>query len=206
MLMLGISFGLGLIQIFTGLGIKFYMNARSGHLLDAVFDQGFWMVFLGGLVILGAGYGIGATGFGGIGKVLAIAGAAGLILTQGRAHKNLLKRLGSGLLSLYGLSGYLSDVLSYSRLLALGLASGVIATVIDDLALRLWGVPVVGWLATVVLLAAGHAFNLGINVIGAYVHSSRLQYVEFFTKFFEGGGRKFRPFRIRTRYIELLKE
>ncbi|MEW6105401.1 MAG: V-type ATP synthase subunit I [Bacillota bacterium] len=206
MLMLGVSFALGVIHIYVGLGIKFYSNVRQGKLLDAVFDQGFWYVFLTGLLLLLGGSGLKNAGLAAVGQWFAIAGAAGLILTQGRAHRNPIKRLGSGILSLYGVTGYLSDVLSYSRLLALGLASSVIAVVIDDMALRMLGIPFVGWIPMVLLLAIGHGFNLAINVVGSYVHSSRLQYVEFFSKFFEGGGRRFLPFRKRTRYIEVMEE
>ncbi|MEW5866989.1 MAG: V-type ATP synthase subunit I [Bacillota bacterium] len=206
MLMLGVSFALGIIHIYVGLGIKFYSNIKRGKFLDGLFDQGFWYVFLTGLLLLLGGSGLKSGGLVASGKWLALGGAAGLILTQGRAHKNLLKRLGSGFLSLYGITGYLGDVLSYSRLLALGLASTVIAIVIDDMAVRMLGIPLVGWIPMILLLAVGHVFNLAINVIGAYVHSSRLQYVEFFSKFFEGGGRRFLPFRKRTRYIEVIEE
>jgi len=206
MLMLGVSFALGVIQIYVGLGIKFYSNARRGRLVDGIFDQGFWYLFLSGLLMLLGGSGLRNAGLTAGGQWLAIAGVAGLILTQGRAHRNPIKRLGSGLLSLYGVTGYLSDVLSYSRLLALGLASTVIAVVIDDMALRMLGIPFVGWIPMILLLVVGHGFNLAINVVGSYVHSSRLQYVEFFSKFFEGGGRRFLPFRKRTRYIEVMEE
>ncbi|MGE5584117.1 MAG: V-type ATP synthase subunit I [Bacillota bacterium] len=206
MLMLGVSFGLGVIQIYVGLGIKFYANVRQGRVLDGIFDQGFWYVFLTGLLLILGGSGLKNASLGATGQWLAVAGAAGLILTQGRAHRNPIKRLGSGILSLYGVTGYLSDVLSYSRLLALGLASSVIAVVIDDMALRMLGIPFVGWIPMILLLAVGHGFNLAINVVGSYVHSSRLQYVEFFSKFFEGGGRRFLPFRKRTRYIEVMEE
>ena len=105
-------------------------------------------------------------------------------------------------MSLYDITGYLSDVLSYSRVLALGLATGVIGTVINTMA-ELVGVNIIGYIAMVLILVIGHVFNIAINALGAYVHSSRLQYVEFFSKFYEGGGRAFNPFRINTRYINL---
>ncbi|MEW6229284.1 MAG: V-type ATP synthase subunit I, partial [Bacillota bacterium] len=206
MLMLGVSFALGVVQVYVGLGIRFYSNVRRGKLLDGLFDQGFWYLFLTGLLLLLGGSALKSMGLDSLGKWLAIGGAAGLILTQGRVHKNPVKRLGSGILSLYGVTGYLSDVLSYSRLLALGLASTVIAVVVDDMALRMLGIPFVGWVPMILLLAIGHGFNLAINVVGSYVHSSRLQYVEFFSKFFEGGGRRFLPFRKRTRYVEVMEE
>jgi V/A-type H+-transporting ATPase subunit I len=200
--MLVLSLALGVVQIFTALGVKAYDNVRKGNRLDALYDQGFWLVFLSGLVLLlvSAG-GPRLAVFGRVGKYLAPAGAVALILTQGRAHRNPLARLGAGLLSLYGVSAYLSDVLSYSRLLALGLSGTVIAMVLNYGANLVKGVPVVGWLLMLVILVGGHLFDLLISAVGAYVHASRLQYVEFFTKFVEAGGQPFRPLTEGHRYL-----
>jgi V/A-type H+-transporting ATPase subunit I len=123
-------------------------------------------------------------------------------LTQGRSNKNILKRLLSGVLSLYNVTGYLSDLLSYSRLLALGLGTGVIASVVNTLG-TMFGLNVFGIIVLVIVFIIGHTFNLAINALGAYVHSSRLQYVEFFGKFYEGGGKRYEPFRKNTKYITL---
>lgn len=200
--MLMLSFALGVIHIFVGVGIKFYDNVRKGNLLTALADQGLWLIFLAGLVLLLVGSVTGMTGVAQAGKHLAGVGAVGLVLTQGRHHRNLLKRIGSGILSLYNVTGYMSDVLSYSRLLALGLATGVIGMVLNDMAFRMMG-NVIGLVLGIVVLVFGHVFNLLINVVGAYVHSSRLQYVEFFSKFFEGGGKRFVPLAIRNRFVEI---
>ena len=131
MRMLIFSFVLGFIQIFFGMGVRAYQEIKAGRVLDAVFDQGLWFVFLIGLVSLALPQ------FSAAGKWLAAGGALGLILTQGRSQKGLIKKFFSGLLSLYDVTGYLSDVLSYSRLLALGLATGVIATAINTMS-SLW--------------------------------------------------------------------
>ncbi|NLB72739.1 MAG: V-type ATP synthase subunit I [Firmicutes bacterium] len=206
LLMLIVSFALGLVQIYVGIGMKLYYNIRQGNLKEAIFDQGLWYPFLTGFLLLLGGSALGNPTMSQVGKWLAIAGAGGLIATQGRAHKNIIKRLGSGILSLYDLTGYVSDILSYSRLLALGLASSVIAMVVNDMAKRFLSIRFVGWIPMLVVLVIGHVFNLAINVIGSYVHSSRLQYVEFYGKFFEGGGRRFRPFSKKTKYIEIVEE
>ncbi|HHY14293.1 MAG TPA: V-type ATP synthase subunit I [Thermoanaerobacterales bacterium] len=190
------SFILGLIQIYTGLILKAYINIKEGDALSALFDQGFWMILLAGCIM----FALPATA--GIAKTVVIIGAIGLVLTQGRHQDNIIQKFLSGLLSLYDITGYLSDVLSYSRVLALGLATGVIGTVINTMA-ELVGVNIVGYVAMTLILVIGHVFNIAINALGAYVHSSRLQYVEFFSKFYEGGGRAFNPFRISTRYINL---
>jgi V/A-type H+/Na+-transporting ATPase subunit I len=199
MRMLIYALALGVIQIFFGMAIKFYTNVKEGKILDAIFDQGLWYLFIIGLLLLAA------PGMGDIGKILAIAGAAGLVLTQGRTQPTLIKKFLSGVLSLYNITGYLSDVLSYSRLLALGLATGVIALAINTMA-GLLGGSIIGYVVMVPLLIGGHAFNLIINTLGSYIHSSRLQYIEFYNRFYEGGGRSFLPFKLNTRHIEVVPE
>lgn len=109
-------------------------------------------------------------------------------------------------MSLYGLVGYLSDVLSYSRLLALGLATGIIAMVINLIAVLFRDmIPYVGWAVAILILIGGHLFNLVINVLGAFIHSGRLQFVEFFPKFMEGGGARFKPLRRESKYVEIVR-
>jgi V/A-type H+-transporting ATPase subunit I len=129
--------------------------------------------------------------------------------------KAALTRVGLGLFSLYGVTGYLSDVLSYSRLVALGLGTGIVAMVVNKMAVLAFGAPGVGFvLGTCVFVFVlgtcvfvfGHLFNLLINLLGAFVHSCRLQYVEFFTKFFESGGKPFSPFRFANRYITIKEQ
>ncbi len=186
------SFIFGAVHLFTGMAVKAYMMIKDGKWLDAVFDIGFWYVFLIGLVMLL----VAPT----VGKIMAIGGAIGLILTQGRGEKNIIMRLGKGIFSLYDVTGYLSDILSYSRLLALGLATGVIAQVVNTMG-QLTGKSVIGIIFFVIILLVGHTFNLSINVLGAYVHSSRLQYVEYFGKFYTGGGKAFSPLARKTKYI-----
>lgn len=186
------SFIFGAVHLFTGMAVKAYMMIKDGKWLDAVFDIGFWYVFLIGLVMLLVAPAVG--------KIMAIGGAVGLILTQGRGEKNIFMRLGKGIFSLYDVTGYLSDILSYSRLLALGLATGVIAQVVNTMG-QLTGKSVIGIIFFVIILLVGHTFNLSINVLGAYVHSSRLQYVEYFGKFYSGGGKAFTPLERKTKYI-----
>jgi V/A-type H+-transporting ATPase subunit I len=191
-----LSFAFGLIQIYTGIILSAYKNIRKGRVADAFMDQGLWLVLLTGLVMMAF------PNLAGIAKYVTAAGAIGLVLTQGRSQKNILKKFMSGLLSLYNVTSYLSDVLSYSRLLALGLATGVIATVINTMA-RMLGVNIFGYIAMLLVLIGGHLFNVAVNALGAYVHSSRLQYIEFFGKFYEGGGKPFQPLRIDTKYVDL---
>ncbi|HOJ11570.1 MAG TPA: V-type ATP synthase subunit I [Clostridiales bacterium] len=191
------SFIFGGIQLYTAMGLKGYSLIREGKVLDAVFDIGLWYIFLTGLVLLLVGGNVGT-----IGKYMTIVGVILLILTQGRAEKNIFKKLTKGVLSLYNAVGFMSDVLSYSRLLALGLATGVIASVINTIG-TLLGFNILGIIVLLIVFTGGHVFNILINALGAFVHSSRLQYVEFFGKFYEGGGKPYKPFKINTKYINI---
>ena len=134
-----------------------------------------------------------------------IVGVVGILCTGGRKKKGIFGKITGGLGALYGITNYLSDILSYSRLLALGLATGVVAQVINTLG-SLAGGGVVGAIVLAVALVFGTVFNLAINALGAFVHSCRLQYVEFFGKFYTGGGRAFRPFERKTKYVKILRE
>ncbi len=186
---------LGVIQLYVGMGLQAYKNIRAGKLLDAVFDQGLWYLFLTGLMFMAL------PGFAVAGKFMAIGGAVGLVATQGRSEEKILKKLISGVMSLYNVTGFLGDVLSYSRLFALGLATGVIGTVVNSMSSMLGG-SFIGNIFMVFFMIFGHTFNIAINTLGAYVHSSRLQYVEFFGKFFEGDGKPYIPFRTATKYTK----
>ena len=204
MRLLVVSLILGAIHLFTGMAIQAYMHIRDGHPLDALFDIGLWYVLLIGIVMFGFGGSVSA-GLPDVGKIMAIVGAVGILLTGGRKNKGIFGKIKGGLGSLYGITSYLSDVLSYSRLLALGLATGVVAQVINMLG-SLAGGGVGGTILLLVVFLFGTIFNIAINALGAFVHSCRLQYVEFFGKFYTGGGRPFVPFERKTKYIKILKE
>ncbi|MBP3700826.1 MAG: V-type ATP synthase subunit I, partial [Lachnospiraceae bacterium] len=145
-----------------------------------------------------------------VSKWMAIGGAVGIVLMSARDNKNFALRIALGAYDLYGASSWLSDVLSYSRLLALGLATGVIASVINTMDAMLAGALGGGILAAIVfaiIFVVGHTLNLAINLLGAYVHTNRLQFVEFFGKFYEGGGKAFKPFSASTtKYIKFKEE
>ncbi len=195
MLMLAGALGIGLIHVYFGMGLQAYRNIKAGKPLHALYDQGFWFIFLNGLIVLLAG-------FTAVGQVLALGGALGLILTQGRSQRSIVLKFFSGLLSLYNVTQYLSDILSYSRLFALSLASVVIGMVINSVG-ELAAGTIIGYIVLVLILIGGHFFNMIISTLSAYVHTSRLQYLEFFNKFFEGGGRSFQPFRVKNSYIDI---
>lgn len=198
-----LSFVMGIIHLYWGIIIKGIDNVKKGEWLSAIYDQGFWLVWLTSLMLTLGAKALGPNGpaIAAVSKWFLIASAIGLIATQGRQHKNPIKRIGAGLISLYNTTGFMSNVISYARLFGLGFTSTVLASVMNDLFLRPAGIPVVGPVIAVVGLAFGHLFNILINIIGSYVHSSRLQYVEFFGEFFEAGGRRFMPFGMSTKYV-----
>ena len=140
-----------------------------------------------------------------VAAVLAVIGLIGIVLTSGRESRSWFKRILKGLYGAYGVTSYLSDILSYSRLLALGLATSVISTVFNKMGSMVGGT-IPGAIVFILVFLIGHSLNLAINALGAYVHTNRLQFVEFFGKFYEGGGRKFEPFAIHTKYYKVKED
>ncbi len=204
MKMLNISFLMGIVHMIFGMGVKMTANIRAGLVADAVFDNLFWMVFLILLAPLGYAGILGGRVDGSVIRFCtygAIVLAGAIFLTGGRNQKSILKKGLTGLVRFYDVVGYFGDVLSYARLLALGLATSAIAIAVNDIAAMVKGMPYyTGYLAMALILVGGHAFNLAVNTLGAFVHSGRLQYLEFFSKFFTGGGKEFRPFKNERRY------
>ena len=188
-----VSLGVGAVHLIAGMAVQGYLLCRKGKVLDALFDVGsYWLLFAG---IATFALGLPAGGWVLLGGVLAI------LLTQGRSKKGIAGKLVGGFGGLYNLINFASDLLSYSRILALGLASAVVGQVVNILA-TLKGGSVVGFILMVVIFCVGHLLNLVINVLGTFVHTARLQYIEFFGKFYEEGGTPFRPIKAADRYSE----
>ena len=217
--MLMFSFAVAIVHLFVGLGIAGYQDIKQKKYYDALCDVVFWYLLVGGLIVffVTTDMFIGMSGLnfnlpsvvGTVGVICAVVGAVGILFTAGRSSKNPFKRLLKGLYGLYNVTGYLSDILSYSRLLALGLATGVIGTVFNKMASMLAGIDgggVIGAILYILVFVIGHSLNLGINALGAYVHTNRLQFVEFFGKFYDGGGRKFTPYKINTKNYKIKED
>ena len=197
LLIMILSIALGLIHILVGMGCKFYVCLKQKEYAKAFFDTGFWMTMLCGFAVIAVGMAINQTVLY-VGAGIAAASALGLILTQGRGKKNIFAKLIGGVASLYDITSYISDLLSYSRLLALGLTTGVMAIVFNKLSM-LFGTSVIGIVFMIIVFVAGHLLTIGLNALGSYVHTMRLQYVEMFSKFYEGGGKPFTPFSVKSR-------
>jgi V/A-type H+-transporting ATPase subunit I len=198
---LGVCMGLGFIHVCFGLILAFYDSVRKGKILDGIYDKISWLALLTGLVLFGLGRPaiLGATA-GLIGKWMAILAAGIIVLFGGRASKNPIARIFAGLYSLYGITGYFGDILSYSRLMAMGMATGVIAMVINTMIGMVKGIPVIGIVLAVLFFISGHLFNILINMVSGFIHTMRLQFVEFFQKFIEGGGSPFKPLKQKYQY------
>lgn len=199
--LMGLALLLGIIHIYTGMFMKAIELVKEKKVFDAICDIGFWYFLLTGVFLLVVPIVAGDIGiWSQVGKYLAIIGVIGVILTGGRKQKNIIQKVVKGISSLYDITSYLSDVLSYSRLMALCLSTGVIAQVVNLLG------GLVGPIPAVIVGIIGHGFNLANSALGSYVHTSRLQYVEFFGKFYEGGGREFTPFKYKNKYTKIKEE
>ncbi|MBO4916102.1 MAG: V-type ATP synthase subunit I [Oscillospiraceae bacterium] len=186
------SLVLGVIHIFFGMGVSISMKVRRGQVMDALCNEGAWyLVFaLGAAAVLTKN------------KLFAIAIIVLLLLTQGYGKKGIMGKLMGVLGSLYSnVTGYFSDILSYSRLMALMLAGAVIAQVFNTIGAITGNV--VGLL---IISAIGNTINFALNLLGCYVHDMRLQCLEFFNRFYEDGGKPFEPLCIQSKYVDIIKE
>lgn len=201
------SFALGIAHLFLGVGVSFKMRWDEGKKLDAFLDTVPVYLTVLGVCPLAAGILTEVPEiFKTIGIYTAIAGVVILVLTAGRNSKSVFGKFFGGLYALYNTAtGYLSDILSYSRLLALGLATGSIAGVINLIGTMPQNT-VVKAIMLIVVFLIGHTANLAINLLGAYVHTDRLQFVELFSKFYEGGGRAFNPLKVNSHYVKFKEE
>ncbi|MGQ9757131.1 MAG: V-type ATP synthase subunit I [Actinomycetota bacterium] len=197
--MMLICASLGLLHISIGVAIEMYDNMRHNSVWLGFCEQGTTLLMWLGLAVLALGGGMKLKPVQMAGTVLLAAGAAGVVFLSNISSKSILGKFFGGLYNLYGLfGGTIGDVASYLRLYALGMATVAIGSVVNRMAGMVLGIPVLGVLGLVVILVGGHIFNLLINLLSAFVHPLRLQYVEFFGKFYEDGGEPFAPFALRT--------
>jgi len=209
-LLMIVSVVMGLIQIYVGLGIKAYMQIRDKDYFGAFADVGLWYITLTGAIIWALSAFVDLASLGvpaviiAIAKYGTIAGMVGIVLTNGRQESSIGGKLGQGFYALYGITSYVGDLVSYTRLAALGLATGFIAyafNIMVSMVSTSWATIIFG----IAIFVVGHVFNLFINALGAYVHTCRLQYLEYFGKFYEGGGTSFEPLKYNSKYFKISK-
>jgi V/A-type H+-transporting ATPase subunit I len=203
---------LGFIQVAFGIFLNLVRQVKLGQSKDAYLDNGPWLTFflLAAVAVINfAGFLPEAvsTVFSEYQSTLFIGVALLLVLTQGRQQKNPIMKLLYGILGLYGGVGYFADILSYSRLMALGLATGALAFSINSIALFAGGDSLgIGTIFMVIILVLGHTLNIAISLLGTFINSARLQFVEFFSKFSTGTGRAFTPFYKEPQHIIILPD
>ena len=193
MAFLVVSLGIGAVHLLAGMIVKFVLLCKDKQVFAAIFDVGSWLIIFAGIgvVFLHQIAGI----------VMIVLGVLMIICTAGRSAKNPIMKFFKGLLGLYDAINYAADLLSYSRILALGLASAVIAQVINMVG-TMFIDGVLGFFVLLAVSLIGHTVNMALNVLGSFVHTSRLQYLEFFGKFFEDGGEAFAPVAPSDRYTD----
>lgn len=199
-----VALGIGLVHLFFGMAIKGYIYIRDYKKRYVIYDVVFWYILLISAIILVsqiftdmlAPY----MSFAWIGL---IGSALGIVLTNGRDAKTIPTKLASGLYALYGITNYMSDIISYSRLMALGLAGASIGLAFNMMIDMVSGFGIFSIIFGAIIFMIGHGFNIMISGLSAYVHSARLTYVEFFGKFYTGGGKAFNSFRAAPTYINV---
>lgn len=218
--LLGIALSFGIVQVWFGNIVAAIGNIKNRRYLDIILDQVSMLTFLFGLTGLGLIFlKLLPEGKISVFRYSALAGSLALIATQGRAEKGLGSKIFYGIYNLYNsLSGYLSDILSYSRLWALGLVTGVMASTINLISVQFSQIftsvipfvnnlgfikVIISSIILIVIFALGHTVSFLMNLLGAFVHPVRLQFVEFFSKFFKSGGKAFKPFKVETKYIDI---
>lgn len=203
---------IGMLNQFYGIALKMYGAMKRGDKTEAICDGLFWLILLPGFVILVSKIfapvpAAAVT----VGLLLFAVGGIGLVLTQGRGSSGLVSRIMTGVISLYGIVGsygitaFIGDTMSYCRLLALSLTTSIVALSFNIMADLLRDVPYVGFFLFILVLVIAHVFNFSISVLGAFVHSMRLIFVEFFGRFYSGGAKPFAPLGFDSRTAVLKK-
>jgi V/A-type H+-transporting ATPase subunit I len=194
---------LGTAQLFAGYVCLAVQYIRKGNVLDGIFKGATWAVFSIGIALLIVGFvdEFGVPSLATVGGIVAAVGLVAAILTAGRGEK-ILGKFTKGFGAAYGIINYVSDILSYARLYGLMLSGAVIAQIVSQYA--------VGFITSgnfilailgIILMLVGHVFNLAMSLLSAYIHDARLQYVEFYGKFFEGEGELFTPLGSNHKYV-----
>jgi V/A-type H+-transporting ATPase subunit I len=204
-----ISLGLGYLQIVTGILVGCIHKFRRGEKTAAIFDHLSWFIWLNSLAVFGlAKAGLFGERFAWLGTVAGVAAIipALMIILFSEREGGWGARIGMGLYNVFSTVFYVGDVLSYIRLMALGMVTAGFGMAINEIVKSVMEMGIFGYILGALIFVGGHVFNIANSALSAFVHSMRLQFVEFFTKFLQGGGKEFDPLRESYRYIEVKKE
>ncbi len=201
-LALYIAIGIGVFTQFYGMGLRVYRDLRRGDKMGAFSDGILWMAFLF-FAIVG-----GLTGSS-FAWILFVVTCVLLIFTQGRDQKGWIARILVGVVSIYGIMGaygasaILGDLISYARLMALGLTGAALGSTFNMLAGLSTEIPAVGIIIGILVVIGGHAMNFFLNLLGGFVHSARLIMLEFFGRFYEAGGSQYKPYGFASENVDV---
>lgn len=205
------AIGIGVINQFYGILLKMYGELRKGNIENAIYDCVLWLIFLPGILIIAVPLFTKIPDWlFNIGLYMCISSAIGLVLTQGRNEKSWAGKIITGLVSIYGILGtygctsFISDILSYSRLLALGLTTTIIAMSFNIIADIVRPISIIGTGAFILILIFGHTFNFVVCIISSFVHPARLIFLEFFSRFYQGGAIKFTPYGYSNKRTQII--
>ena len=201
MIFFKLALGLGYFQIMTGIVAALIHCIRRKDFVSALCDRITWLVMLNclALFVLGSKIGLSDKTCSTFGKVAIVPAVVILLFSQRQGP--WLGRIGMGIYNLFSTVFYLGDVLSYLRIMALGMVTGGLAVSINIMAKIAGDIPYVGIIIAIMILICGHLFNTLMSTIGAFVHTIRLQFVEFFQKFLAGGGQLFEPLTKEYKYV-----
>lgn len=202
-MLLAVCIVLGVIHLMVGYGYQAYYLIKKHKIFDAVCDVGFlYLLFIAvALLAIPLAFPSAPKVISSIGLYTLIASMGLIFLTAGRHKKGVFGKITGGFGGLYGLVNLFSDVLSYARIFGIALAGGAIASAFNSILGVVAGIPIVGVLIGIILGIFLHIFNLLISLLGAYVHNARLQFLEFYGKFYTGEGRLFSPMGEKTKYV-----
>ena len=202
---IGISLALGYIQVLFGLGIAFVNLLLQKRYAEAVFEKLTWLIMLNCILLYAlAKSGVMPAGLAPVVGIIALV-QVGLIFWFTERNSGLAGRIGGGVFAVFSTVFYLGDMLSYVRLMALGMVTAGLGMAINILTKLLMDVPYIGFILGMLMFVGGHVVNIALSLLSAFVHSLRLQFVEFFPKFFSGGGRDFKPLRNNYRHVMIVK-